>query len=181
MTYGSVWESNPQRALFKPSTGFEDQGPHQRCKHSQNQNYQGKSAFLQGASLVGRWRRLFLLVHQRPLPPGKSTRSQAKRQVIGLRVALCPFFQPEFSLWVRTELPVQRCVHTRADRSRSGYGWRCVFKRPSAAVTSLVSRASGSPPASFLRTPIAVRRGASFAERVEPKAATYSKTRTART
>ena len=32
---GSVWESNPQRALFKPSTGFEDQGPHQRCKHSQ--------------------------------------------------------------------------------------------------------------------------------------------------
>jgi integrase/recombinase XerD len=32
---GSVWESNPLRALFKPSTGFEDQGPHQRCKHSQ--------------------------------------------------------------------------------------------------------------------------------------------------
>src|SRR5205823_11193133 len=32
---GSVWESNPQRALFKPATGFEDQGPHQRCKHSQ--------------------------------------------------------------------------------------------------------------------------------------------------
>src|SRR5437016_12345306 len=31
---GSVWESNPLRALFKPSTGFEDQGPHQRCKHS---------------------------------------------------------------------------------------------------------------------------------------------------
>src|SRR6516165_2490671 len=35
-TYGSVWESNPQRALFKPATGFEDQGPHQRCKHSRN-------------------------------------------------------------------------------------------------------------------------------------------------
>ena len=33
--YGSVWESNPLRALFKPATGFEDQGPHQRCKHSQ--------------------------------------------------------------------------------------------------------------------------------------------------
>ena len=34
MTYGSVWESNPQAALFTPPTGFEDQGPHQRCKHS---------------------------------------------------------------------------------------------------------------------------------------------------
>src|SRR5262249_59231013 len=34
-TYGSVWESNPLTALFKPPTGFEDQGPHQRCKHSQ--------------------------------------------------------------------------------------------------------------------------------------------------
>src|SRR5438552_19023546 len=33
--YGSVSESNRPRALFKPSTGFEDQGPHQRCKHSQ--------------------------------------------------------------------------------------------------------------------------------------------------
>jgi integrase len=33
---GSAWESNPQRALFKPSTGFEDRGPHQRCKHSQS-------------------------------------------------------------------------------------------------------------------------------------------------
>ena len=33
--YGSVWESNPLTALFKPPTGFEDQGPHQRCKHSQ--------------------------------------------------------------------------------------------------------------------------------------------------
>ncbi len=33
--FGSVWESNPQRALFKPSTGFEDQGRHQTCKHSQ--------------------------------------------------------------------------------------------------------------------------------------------------
>src|SRR5262249_20853578 len=33
---GSVWESNPLRALFKPSTGFEDQGPHQRCKHSRS-------------------------------------------------------------------------------------------------------------------------------------------------
>src|SRR5262249_41279657 len=32
---GSVWESNPLTALFKPPTGFEDQGPHQRCKHSQ--------------------------------------------------------------------------------------------------------------------------------------------------
>src|SRR5882672_5339794 len=32
---GSVWESNPLGALFKPPTGFEDQGPHQRCKHSQ--------------------------------------------------------------------------------------------------------------------------------------------------
>ncbi len=31
---GSVWESNPQRALFKPATGFEDQGHHQMCKHS---------------------------------------------------------------------------------------------------------------------------------------------------
>src|SRR5688572_364074 len=37
-TSGSVWESNPLRALFKPSTGFEDQGPHQRCKHSQEAN-----------------------------------------------------------------------------------------------------------------------------------------------
>ena len=33
--YGSVWESNPQGAVFQPPTGFEDQGPHQRCKHSQ--------------------------------------------------------------------------------------------------------------------------------------------------
>ncbi len=32
---GSVWESNPLTAFFKPPTGFEDQGPHQRCKHSQ--------------------------------------------------------------------------------------------------------------------------------------------------
>jgi hypothetical protein len=32
--YGSVWESNPLRALFKPAAGFEDRGPHQRCKHS---------------------------------------------------------------------------------------------------------------------------------------------------
>ena len=32
---GSVWELNPLGALFKPPTGFEDQGPHQRCKHSQ--------------------------------------------------------------------------------------------------------------------------------------------------
>src|SRR5437867_6103772 len=31
---GSVWESNPLGAFFKPPTGFEDQGPHQRCKHS---------------------------------------------------------------------------------------------------------------------------------------------------
>src|SRR5438876_5524765 len=31
---GSVWESNPLTAFFKPPTGFEDQGPHQRCKHS---------------------------------------------------------------------------------------------------------------------------------------------------
>ncbi len=30
---GSVWESNPLRTFFKPPTGFEDQGPHQRCKH----------------------------------------------------------------------------------------------------------------------------------------------------
>ena len=33
---GSVWESNPLTAFFKPPTGFEDQGPHQRCKHSRN-------------------------------------------------------------------------------------------------------------------------------------------------
>ena len=32
---GSVWESNPQGALFTPPTGFEDQGRHQTCKHSQ--------------------------------------------------------------------------------------------------------------------------------------------------
>src|SRR5262249_1901184 len=32
--HGSVWESNPQTAFFKPPTGFEDQGPHQRYKHS---------------------------------------------------------------------------------------------------------------------------------------------------
>ena len=31
---GSVWESNPLGALFKPPTGFEDQGHHQVCKHS---------------------------------------------------------------------------------------------------------------------------------------------------
>ena len=31
---GSVWESNPLTAFFKPPAGFEDQGPHQRCKHS---------------------------------------------------------------------------------------------------------------------------------------------------
>lgn len=31
---GSVWKSNPLGALFIPPTGFEDQGPHQRCKHS---------------------------------------------------------------------------------------------------------------------------------------------------
>jgi integrase len=31
---GSVSESNRQRALFTPPTGFEDLGPHQRCKHS---------------------------------------------------------------------------------------------------------------------------------------------------
>jgi len=35
MESGSVWESNPQGALFKPPTSFEDWGPHQRCKHSQ--------------------------------------------------------------------------------------------------------------------------------------------------
>ena len=34
MTYGSVWESNPLGALFKPPAGFEDQGQHQLCKHS---------------------------------------------------------------------------------------------------------------------------------------------------
>src|SRR5215471_522605 len=63
------------------------------------------------------------------------------------------------------------------------YGSRCVFKRPSTAVTSFVSRASGSPLASFLRRPIAASRGASFERRVtfEPETATYSKTRTART
>src|SRR5262245_11222175 len=33
---GTVWEAKPLRALFKPSTGFEDQGPHQRCKHSRS-------------------------------------------------------------------------------------------------------------------------------------------------
>src|SRR5260370_37998768 len=33
---GSVWESNPLTAFFKPPTGFEDQGPHQRCKHSRS-------------------------------------------------------------------------------------------------------------------------------------------------
>ena len=32
---GSVWESNPLTAFFKPSAGFEDQGLHQKCKHSQ--------------------------------------------------------------------------------------------------------------------------------------------------
>src|SRR5947208_4713282 len=41
---GSVWESNPQRALFKPSTGFEDQGPHQRCKHSQEPCFSAETA-----------------------------------------------------------------------------------------------------------------------------------------
>ncbi len=35
---GSVWESNPLRALFKPSCGFEDRGPHQRYTHSQDFN-----------------------------------------------------------------------------------------------------------------------------------------------
>src|ERR1051326_559276 len=30
---GSVWESNPLGALFKPPLGFEDRSPHQRCKH----------------------------------------------------------------------------------------------------------------------------------------------------
>src|SRR5262245_48332438 len=75
--------------------------------------------------------------------------------------------------------PVRRDLwHHHGVRYRS----RCVFKRPRADVTSFVSRASGSPPASFLRRPIAASRGASFAERVtsEPEAATYSKTRTAR-
>ena len=32
---GSVSESNRQRALFTPATGFEDLGHHQMCKHSQ--------------------------------------------------------------------------------------------------------------------------------------------------
>ncbi len=32
---GSVRESNPPTALFTPSTGFEDQGQHQLCRHSQ--------------------------------------------------------------------------------------------------------------------------------------------------
>lgn len=32
---GGVSESNRQRALFTPATGFEDLGPHQRCKHPQ--------------------------------------------------------------------------------------------------------------------------------------------------
>ena len=32
---GSVWELNPLGALFIPPTGFEDQGHHQVCKHSQ--------------------------------------------------------------------------------------------------------------------------------------------------
>ncbi len=30
---GSVWESNPLRAFFKPPTSFEDWGRHQPCKH----------------------------------------------------------------------------------------------------------------------------------------------------
>src|SRR4051794_14516106 len=33
-TNGSVWESNPLRALFKPPAGFEDQARHQPWKHS---------------------------------------------------------------------------------------------------------------------------------------------------
>jgi hypothetical protein len=49
---GSVWESNPQRALFKPSTGFEDQGPHQRCKHSQVLVFQRKSVQPQGFAIL---------------------------------------------------------------------------------------------------------------------------------
>src|SRR5215831_10400465 len=41
--YGSVWESNPQGALFKPPNGFEDRGPHQRCKHSQGLDFPRES------------------------------------------------------------------------------------------------------------------------------------------
>lgn len=36
---GSVSESNRQRALFTPATGFEDPGPHQRCKRSQGRSF----------------------------------------------------------------------------------------------------------------------------------------------
>ncbi len=54
---GSVWESNPQRALFKPSTGFEDQGPHQRCKHSRIPcDFRRKSHCQQGFLIVLAWR-----------------------------------------------------------------------------------------------------------------------------
>src|SRR5262245_47034339 len=49
---GSVWESNPLRALFKPATGFEDQGPHQRCKHSRSLEFWRKPAHLQDFVIV---------------------------------------------------------------------------------------------------------------------------------
>src|SRR5437870_4351868 len=40
-------ESNPLRALFKPSTGFEDQGPHQRCKDSRSPEWSRKPRHFQ--------------------------------------------------------------------------------------------------------------------------------------
>lgn len=44
---GSVWESNPLRALFKPPAGFEDQGRRQPCKHSLGQsNYTFKKKWV---------------------------------------------------------------------------------------------------------------------------------------
>ncbi len=39
---GSVSESNRQRALFTPATGFEDLGHHQMCKHSQSRIVAGR-------------------------------------------------------------------------------------------------------------------------------------------
>jgi hypothetical protein len=49
---GSVWESNPQRALFKPATGFEDQGHHQMCKHSRTQENPRKPRLFQALLIV---------------------------------------------------------------------------------------------------------------------------------
>src|SRR6516165_4643810 len=83
MKSGSGWESNPLGALFKPPTGFEDQGPHQRCKHSQWPENAGKfGLFFPRQRIVGRFH---LSVHQslRELPvidqnaPSRTSRLRA--------------------------------------------------------------------------------------------------------